>query len=77
MLFSKEHRDTIWAELKERMGPDGRVSLGDVGKAIGEKWRGLTEEERCQYKERLAKEVQDEMTKACHEIFNNEMPYWC
>ena len=61
MLFAQEQTKSVWAELKECVGPEERVSLGYVVKAVGERWRGLTEEERQQYKERSAKELQDEV----------------
>ena len=52
MLFMQEHRKAVSEEVRKQLGPDSRPAAGDVGKALGEKWRALSDEERKEYKER-------------------------
>ena len=49
MMFSAEQRPVLKAE-----NPD--LTFSDMGKALGEKWRGMTEEEQAKYKEMAGEE---------------------
>jgi hypothetical protein len=51
MLFSEEQRPEVMGGLRAE-APDGKVSVTVVAKAIGELWKGLTEEQKAAYKEK-------------------------
>lgn len=51
-LFSEEQREATRAECIEKADAPTKVSVATVAKAIGEKWRALSEEEKAAYKER-------------------------
>ncbi len=53
-IFSEEQREATRAECQAQAEPRVKVSVGAVAKAIGEKWRALTDEEKASYKEKVA-----------------------
>ena len=53
-IFSEEQREGTRAECQAQAEPGAKVSVGPVAKAIGEKWRALTDEEKAVYKEKAA-----------------------
>lgn len=48
-LFAEAVRQEVHAQLQAAQ-PGAKVSVATVGKAIGEKWQALTEEEKQAYK---------------------------
>lgn len=61
ILYSNQHR----AEEKEKLLAAGKekVSVADIAKAIGERWKALSDEEKATYKE-LAKAAAEQEQKA-------------
>ena len=55
MVFANEHRAALKAELQAAGATDVGVSV--IGKALGERWRALSEEEKAQYKAKAAELV--------------------
>lgn len=51
MLFSEEQRPEVMGRLRAE-APDGKVAVTVVAKAIGELWKGLSEEQKAAYKEK-------------------------
>ncbi|KAJ8654232.1 hypothetical protein O0I10_010054 [Lichtheimia ornata] len=51
MFFSQEQRSTIKEE-----NPD--ASFGDIGRLLGQKWKGLTDEEKKPYNDKAAADKQ-------------------
>jgi len=66
MLFSEEQRPEVTAKLRAE-APEGKVAVTAVAKAIGELWKGLSEEEKATYKEK----AQQRATGA-HEHFDKQ-----
>lgn len=54
-LFAAEQRSAVHQEISEANG--GKASVALVGKAIGEKWQQLTDEERQHYKDLAAQKA--------------------
>lgn len=52
-LFTSESRESVKRDLETKTG--SKVSVAEVSKAIGERWRNLSEEEKLRYK-KLAEE---------------------
>jgi histone H3/H4 len=50
-IFSEEVRDITRSELLKERGGDTKLSVADVAKEIGKKWKALTDEERGHYKQ--------------------------
>ena len=54
-IFGGEQRNVIREELlaekRKELGDDAKVSVADVAKEIGRRWKELTEEERQRYKD--------------------------
>jgi DNA-directed RNA polymerase I subunit RPA43 len=50
-LFAEEHRAAVRQELLDAAGEGQKVGVADVGKAMGDKWRGLSDEEKERYKQ--------------------------
>eukprot|EP00887_Chlorella_sp_A99_P005767 scaffold1.g5767.t1 len=48
MLFANEQRAAVAAELK---AAGGKAGVGEVGKAMGERWGALTDEDKQRYKD--------------------------
>jgi hypothetical protein len=54
-LFADKHRDEERDRLaKSEQEGAGKASAADVAKALGERWRALTDEERADYKDQAA-----------------------
>lgn len=51
-LFSQEQREQTRAECVAAAEPGAKVSVATVAKAIGEKWRALTDVEKAAYQEK-------------------------
>lgn len=49
-LFADTVRASVQAELQARQ-PDGKLSVAILGKAIGERWQALSDEEKQVYKD--------------------------
>jgi len=65
-LFTAEHRSAVQEELKSKAASeDEKFSVAAVSKAIGEKWRLLSDEEKQRYKD-LAAEKAAEIAKGTH-----------
>ena len=49
--FSSEHRATVREELQAVAGSDQKVSVAEVAKTLGQKWRALddAEKDRCKF----------------------------
>lgn len=58
-LFSEEHREAVHQELLQKQqeqqqgegGGSSKLSVAVVAKALGEKWRALSDEDKARYKE--------------------------
>lgn len=50
-IFSEEQRQGVQQELLKQQPEGAKVSVAIVAKAIGEKWRALTDEQKTHYKE--------------------------
>lgn len=53
-IFSEEQRGSTRAECVSQAEPGATISVATVAKAIGEKWRALTDEEKAAYKAKAA-----------------------
>ncbi len=53
-VFTEQHRAEAKEELLRAGGRDAKVSVAQVAKALGDKWRGLSDEEKARYKELAA-----------------------
>ena len=62
-LFAEEHRASVRQELLDAAGEGQKVGVADVGKAMGDKWRGLSDEEKDRYKQ-LAQTKTEELRAA-------------
>ena len=56
-IFAGEHRANIHAEIAATN--NGKASVALVGKAIGEKWKELTEEQKQSYKDQAAEKARE------------------
>lgn len=69
-IFGGEHRDSIKAELiaekRKELGDEAKVSVAEVAKEIGRRWKELREEERQRYKD-LSAEKAKELAQAAGE----------
>lgn len=52
MLFSGEQRPQVLAKLRAEAAEGTKVPITAVAKAIGEMWKGLSEEEQAAYKDK-------------------------
>ncbi len=59
-VFSEEQRGPTRAECLEKTDAAGKVTVATVAKAIGEKWRALSDEEKAVYKEKAQAALQAE-----------------
>ena len=57
-VFCNEHRDACKADYLAQSGSD-KVSVASVAKLLGEKWRGLPDEQKLQYQQIAAKKAAD------------------
>ena len=51
-IFSEEQRECTRAECTAQAEAGAKISVAAVAKAIGEKWRALTDDEKAAYKEK-------------------------
>ena len=58
-IFSEEKREQIRAECGSAAEPGAKKSVAVVAKAIGEKWRALTDAEKAEYQEKAAQRTTD------------------
>jgi hypothetical protein len=64
-VFSEEQRESTRAECIANADTGAKVSVATVAKAIGEKWRALSDEEKAGYKEKAAQRVQQHAEASC------------
>ena len=55
-VFCNEHRDACKADYVAQSGSD-KVSVAAVAKLLGEKWRGLPDEQKMHYQQLAAKKA--------------------
>jgi len=68
-LFTAEQRSAVQEELKSKATSENeKISVATISKAIGEKWRSLSDEEKQRYKD-LAAEKAAEMINGMHIYF--------
>ena len=53
-LFSEEKREQTRAECVAAVEPGAKISVAVVAKAIGEKWRALSDAEKAEYQEKAS-----------------------
>lgn len=53
-VFAETVRASVTEELRAAPGAEGKVGVAQIGKAIGEKWRELSEDEKNKFKEAAA-----------------------
>ena len=58
-LFSEEKREQTRAECVAAAEAGAKISVAVVAKAIGEKWRALTDAEKAQYQERASQRAKE------------------
>lgn len=62
-IFGGEHRDAIKEELlaekRKKVGDEAKVSVADVAKEIGRRWKELSDEERQRYKDMSAEKAKE------------------
>lgn len=62
-IFGGEHRvaikEALLAERRKECGDDAKVSVADVAKEIGRRWKELSEEERQRYKDMSADKAKE------------------
>jgi hypothetical protein len=63
-IFSEEQREATRAECLAAAEPGAKVSVATVAKAIGEKWRGLSDEDKAGYKEKAAQRAAESAAQA-------------
>lgn len=63
-LFSDEQREAARAECLAAAEPGAKVSVAVVAKAIGEKWRALSDEAKAEYKAKAAQRALDAASQA-------------
>lgn len=51
MIFSEEHRPDVQAKLRAEAA-DGKVPITAIAKALGERWKSLSEQEQHVYREK-------------------------
>jgi DNA-directed RNA polymerase I subunit RPA43 len=59
-LFAEDYRATTREELLSEAGEGQKISVADVGKKLGDKWRNLTEEDKEKYK-KIAQQKAEEL----------------
>lgn len=68
-LFTAENRSAVQEELKSKATSENeKISVAAISKAIGEKWRSLSDEEKQRYKD-LAAEKAAEISKGTNLFF--------
>jgi len=70
-IFAGEHRANIYAEIAA--ANNGKASVALVGKAIGEKWKELTEEQKQSYKDQAAQKARELKGKEIKRIIEVEI----
>ena len=55
-LFAEAVRAQVQAELQAE-NPEAKISVATLGKAIGERWRALSDEQKQHYKTRAAEKA--------------------
>ena len=58
-LFSEEQREQTRAECVATAEPGAKISVAVVAKAIGEKWRALSDEEKAAYQEKVTQRTKE------------------
>ena len=58
-LFSEEKREQARAECVAAAEAGAKISVAIVAKAIGEKWRALSDAEKAQYQERASQRAKE------------------
>lgn len=66
-IFSEEQRENTRAECTSQAEPGTKISVAAVAKAIGEKWRALTDDEKAAYKEKALERAKVEASTAAEE----------
>ena len=69
-IFSEEKREQTRAECVAAAEPGAKISVAVVAKAIGQKWRALTDAERAEYQETAAQRTRDLAESAAAEAEN-------
>ena len=58
-LFSEEQREQTRAECVAAAEPGAKISVAVVAKAIGEKWRALSDEEKAECQEKATQRAKE------------------
>ena len=66
-LFSDEQREATRAECLAAAEPGAKISVAVVAKAIGKKWRALSDKAKAEYKARAAQQALDAASQAAEE----------
>lgn len=69
-IFSEEKREQTRAECVAAAESGAKISVAVVAKAIGEKWRALTDAQKAEYHERAAQRTRDLAESAAAEAEN-------
>jgi histone H3/H4 len=65
-IFCDEYRAQLQLELNEQQTDGTKVAVSAVAKALGQKWKELSEEERAKYKEQAAAHAAERAGEAVH-----------
>ena len=66
-LFSDEQREATRAECLAGAEPGAKMSVAVVAKAIGEKWRALSDDAKAEYKARASQRALEAASQAADE----------
>ena len=69
-LFSEEKREQTRAECVAAAEAGAKISVAVVAKAIGEKWRALTDAEKAEYQEKASQRAKELSESAAAEAEN-------
>lgn len=58
-VFSEEQRQSVRSEILAERGEGAKASVCEVAKAIGKRWKGLSDEEKDAYKQKAAARAQE------------------
>ncbi len=66
-IFSEEQRESTRAECIAQAEAGAKISVAAVAKAIGEKWRAVTDDEKAAYKEKALERAKVQASTAAEE----------